>query len=39
MYKYVNLKLLFSCEIYLNVGDVHHGLDYCDGIPNERNLM
>ena len=39
MYKYVNLKLLFSCEIYLNVRDVDHELDYCDRILNERNLM
>ena len=29
----------YSCEIYLNVDDVDHELDYCDRIPNERNLM
>ena len=25
--------------MYLNVGDVHHELGYCDRTPNERNLM
>ena len=39
IHKYVNSELWFSCEIYLNVSDAYHELDYCDRIPNERNLL
>ena len=31
------LKLWFSCEIYLNVRDVGYELHFCDRIPNGRN--
>ena len=37
MYKYVNLKLWFSYEIYFNVSDPDHEFDFYDRIPNERN--
>ena len=31
------LKLWRSCEIYLMVHDGNHEIDFCDGVPNEKN--
>ena len=31
------LKLWHTCEIYLMVHDGNHEIDFCDGLPNEKN--
>ena len=35
---YEKLKLWQSCEIYLTVHDENHEIDFCDRVPNEKEL-
>ena len=35
--RYEMLKLWPSCGIYLTVHDGNYEIDFCDGVPNEKN--